>query len=164
MANKNAGSAIVEGASKLTPWGAALDFGGDVLGAITSWYAVGEQRKENALARKKQDEYFYANQATEKTQANRSYGLELRKAALDERSALSAERLGKVQAGIANRQMAVTEKSTEADIALKQHEQAIAERTAKFNQGMTMIGNMTAFFNSPSTRGQYANLWKGYGG
>lgn len=176
----------------LSPTGAVIGAAGDILGAITSWYAVGEQRKENAKALELQEKLFYENLGFEREQAAQNYGLSLRQIALNERSALSAQRLGnrqqrlsestaRAQTGLANRSMTLQEtesaasrglaergmglqeKTTEADIGFKNREIAIAERTAKFNQAATMITNMTSFFNSPSTRGQYANLWKGYG-
>lgn len=180
------------GGSGIPIIGSILGGAGSILSALTNWYAVGEQRKENTKARDLQEKLFYENLGFEKTQADRNYGLAQEQMGLNKRQLLSAERLGtrqqrlaestaRSQTGLAlraqtesegktaaevelgKRGMTVQETESAANIALQGRAQTLNEKTAKFDQAATLITNMTRFFNSPATRSQYAGLWRGYG-
>lgn len=175
--------------TNVNPLGMILGGAGSVLNAFATFYAVGEQRKENKATRTLQDKWFQQNFGLEQQQQAFTEEMGRESLKLNKRQLKTAERLGsrqqrlaestaKTSAKLAGRQMAVTEsqsaadielggrgmavqeKTAAADIALGERGMALQEKTAKFNQVATVLTNMTRFFNSPANNMQYVSLWR----
>ena len=173
----------------VTPWGAILGGAGSILDAITTWYAVGEQRKENTKTREQQDAWFQQNMGFEREKLDVTTGLTREAMAESRRQARVAERMGgrtqrlqertaRTSAGLAKRGMAVSEaesaagielgrsadvragEAQAADIKFRERDIALQEKTVKFNQVATVLSNMTRFFNSPQNNAQFVSLWR----
>jgi len=176
-------------AENLSPWGAILGVAGDIFGAVTTWYAAGEQRKENAKVLAQQDSWFQQNYGLEQEKMAIGADLSSRSLAETSRQARTSERLTERQmrtasrasrkAGkLAERGMVVSEAESAAGIALGQsadvragerqtadigfqeRDIALAEKTAKFDQIATVMGNMTRFLNTPGNGQQFVSLWR----
>jgi hypothetical protein len=156
--------------SSATPWGAILGGAGGVLGAITNWYAVGEQRKENAKTRQLQQQQFDKQLGWEQQQYAGTMAFNREQLAtqtgLTKTQMAEQKRQAKYGEKMSNRQLSMAREAQTANLGLSNRQMALQEKQVdqqaqanKFNQIATLVGNMTQFFSNPQVRSQYASLY-----